>query len=212
MTDESIPPPHLSTSTDVEHDEADNFNNDRSPSMTDIESPVDGVDSVRNEQVEGGGAAEASSTPETTTTTAAAAAATLTSTTTQCTDDDIDDDDVTVILLDPSSDNSNRNNEPQLNVFDWIEQSGAPEIEHRRRNILLRELRRAQKSSFVQFLLLCMIPTVLLLVVIGTVLGDTEECASTETTFCAMEERTFMNAFTTRCICESIEVPRTDDP
>jgi len=122
-------------------------------------------------------------------------------------EDENDDDDVTVIMLDPSTEGGDR--DQQLNVFEWIEQSGAPEIEQRRRTILLQELRRVQRSSFIQFFVLCLFPTILLFVVIGAIFSEVEDCNS-ESSYCYMEPRTFMNAFTTRCICESLPVARTD--
>jgi hypothetical protein len=86
----------------------------------------------------------------------------------------------------------------------WAEQD-SPEMEERRRNVLLRELQRVHQASFVQFLILCLIPTTLLFIVTATVLGEDEECDSAATT-CEKEARTFVNAFTTRCVCETITV------
>jgi len=146
-------------------------------------------------------------------------------------DGEEDDDDETIIILDPSSDESRGRHRQQrlvrqnLSMFDWLEREAAPELEERRRSILLRELRRAQRSSFVHFAILCFIPTVLLFVVLGTVFGDVDECSMSggnqqqqqllpqnNSAFadafsnCYMEPRKFMNAFTTRCVCESIPV------
>jgi hypothetical protein len=80
-------------------------------------------------------------------------------------------------------------------------------MEQRRRNVLLGELRRVQRASFIHFMLLCLIPTALMIIVIATVVGDEEDCVS-EATFCELEPRTFVNAFTTRCVCDSIAVQR----
>eukprot|EP00521_Asterionellopsis_glacialis_P007373 CAMPEP_0195292176 /NCGR_PEP_ID=MMETSP0707-20130614/8657_1 /TAXON_ID=33640 /ORGANISM="Asterionellopsis glacialis, Strain CCMP134" /LENGTH=175 /DNA_ID=CAMNT_0040352575 /DNA_START=27 /DNA_END=554 /DNA_ORIENTATION=+ len=115
-------------------------------------------------------------------------------------DCDDEDDDITVIGLD-------HNDESDIHhaaTLAWIEQNG-PEMEARRRNILMRELQRVQRASFVHFLLLCLVPTSLLLIVVATVIGDNESCSS-EVTNCVREERTFINAFTTRCICDAISV------
>ena len=114
-----------------------------------------------------------------------------------------DSDDVTVILLDRSTDDR----VGERATIDWIEQTGGTEMEERRRNVLIRELRRAQRASFFHFALLCLMPTVLLVIVIAAVLGDDEECNS-EATFCELEPRTFINAFTTRCVCDPIPVDR----
>ena len=72
---------------------------------------------------------------------------------------------------------------------------------------MLRELVRVQRTSFLHFLILCLIPTVLLFIVIATVISEDEECYS-EATVCRKEARNFINAFTTRCVCEAIAVPR----
>lgn len=69
----------------------------------------------------------------------------------------------------------------------------------------MRELQRIQRASFIHFGLLCLIPTSLLLIVVATVIGDDESCVS-EATNCIREERTFINAFTTRCVCDAISV------
>jgi len=118
-------------------------------------------------------------------------------------DDDDDDDELTVIILDNETDD--RNGDQQAAIA-WIEQTG-PEMEERRRNVLLGELRRVQRASFIHFLLLCLIPTALLIIVIATVVGEEEDCES-DATFCELEPRTFINAFTTRCVCDSIPVDR----
>lgn len=116
--------------------------------------------------------------------------------------DDDDDDDMTIIGLD--QDPEQGNNDQQSAALAWIEQNG-PEMEERRRNVLLRELQRVQRASFIHFILLCLIPTSLLFIVVATVLGEDEACES-EATNCATEPRTFINAFTTRCICDAIDV------
>lgn len=113
-------------------------------------------------------------------------------------DVDDDDDDVTIIMLDHNVANDSRNR-PE-DAFAWIE-SNAPEMEERRRNVLVRELRRVQRASFIHFVLLCLIPTALLIIVIATVVGDEENCES-DATFCSLEPRSFLNAFTVSwCSC-----------
>lgn len=115
-----------------------------------------------------------------------------------------DDDNMTIILVDNTSIDDDQG---QRLAMDWISQTG-PEMEERRRHVLIRELNRIQRASFLHFLLLCLIPTALLAVVAVTVFGTEEECAS-EATFCEREPRTFINAFTTRCVCEPIPVDRS---
>ena len=117
--------------------------------------------------------------------------------------DNKDDDDVTVIVLDQAADDSNGH---RLTIA-WTGETG-PQVEERRRAIMLRELERVQRTSFMHFVILCLIPTVLLFIVIATVIGEDEVCYS-EATICHKEERSFINAFTTRCICEAIAVPRS---
>jgi hypothetical protein len=109
-----------------------------------------------------------------------------------------DDDDVTVIVLDRS------NNMDSTAASLWAEQD-SPEMEERRRQVLLRELQRVQRASFIHFLILCLIPTSLLFIVIATVLGEDDVCES-NATLCEQETRTFINAFTTRCVCNAIPV------
>lgn len=117
--------------------------------------------------------------------------------------DDSDDDDMTVIILEHGVDNDN----PPAG---WADQN-SPEMEQRRRNVLLRELQRVQRASFIHFMILCLIPTSLLFIVIATVLGEEENCESAAT-ICEKEPRTFINAFTTRCVCEAITVLQGSDP
>ena len=111
-----------------------------------------------------------------------------------------DSDDMTVIGLDQDMARGNARSAG----LSWIEQDG-PAMEEHRRNVLLRELQRVQRASFIHFVLLCMIPTVLLFIVFVTVLGEGESCTSTTTT-CREDDRTFLNAFTTRCVCDAIDV------
>ena len=113
-----------------------------------------------------------------------------------------DDDDETVIVLD-------RQNTMDSGASFWAEQD-SPELEERRRSILLRELQRVQRASFMHFLILCLIPTSLLLIVVITVLREDDVCESTAT-LCEEEPRTFINAFTTRCVCNAIQVFKEDE-
>lgn len=136
------------------------------------------------------------------------------------------DDDVTVIILEQVTGTENHSS--------WADEN-SPEMEERklqhisafvqswrcgrffssysrsshntpgRRNVLLRELQRVQKTSFIHFLILCLIPTSLLFIVLATVLGEDEDCESLATT-CELEPRTFINAFTTRCVCDAITI------
>lgn len=119
--------------------------------------------------------------------------------------DEDDDDNVTVILLDPDEYDN-------VISIDWVNQPG-PEMEERRRNVLIRELQRVQRASCLHFAVLCLIPAALLLVVLLALVSGEEDCTS-DVTHCELETRTFVNAFTTRCVCEPVPVLRTwdDDP
>jgi hypothetical protein len=102
-------------------------------------------------------------------------------------DDTNDHDDVTVIVLEVGDDDG------EMIGSGWIDQN-SPEIQQRRRNVLLRELQRIQRASFIHFMILCLIPTSLLFIVIATVLGEDEECESAATS-CEKEPRTFISKF-----------------
>jgi hypothetical protein len=112
-----------------------------------------------------------------------------------------DDDDLTVIVLEQGAENAFIN---QAVAAGWVGQD-SPEMEERRRNVLLRELQIVQRTSFIHFMMLCLIPTSLLVIVIATVFGEDEDCESLATS-CVREARTFINAFTTRCVCDAIIV------
>ena len=75
--------------------------------------------------------------------------------------------------------------------------------EERRREALLGEIQRSQKSNFVHFLMLCLVPTSLLLIVVASVVGESIECDNFPVK-CVAEPRSFINAFTSRCICEAV--------
>lgn len=126
-----------------------------------------------------------------------------------CSTTDSDDDDVTVILLDtePTEGGATSGGAGAV-ALDWIEQQG-PEMEARRRTILLRELQRTQRVSFCHFLVLCAVPIVLLIILLTAILSESEECSS-EVTYCEYEPRTFNNAFTTRCVCDPIPITRSN--
>ena len=82
--------------------------------------------------------------------------------------------------------------------------------ERRRHSAVLRELERTQRSNSSHFVLLCLVPTSLLLIVTVSVVGDIDECAGSLNNdpykVCANEPKTFVNVFTTRCVCEAVTV------
>lgn len=119
---------------------------------------------------------------------------------------DDEDDNVTVIFLDQADGQQQAGRNISL---DWIGQMG-PEMEQLRRSVLLRELKRVQRTYFWQFALLCLIPLAVLLVLIFTTTQTEGECVSS-VTLCSLEARTFANAFTSRCLCDPIPVVQTSN-
>jgi hypothetical protein len=110
-----------------------------------------------------------------------------------------DSDNETVIFIDTPD---GRNPDGSYDYgFDWME----PANEEHRRTILHQELHRIQRSAFLQFVGLCLFPIAVIIFVIVTAAQDDEVCGSAAT-LCAPEPRTFLNAFTTRCICDPIPV------
>ncbi|KAL3787628.1 hypothetical protein HJC23_011776 [Cyclotella cryptica] len=80
----------------------------------------------------------------------------------------------------------------------------ATQLQQRRQDIL-REVERVQRANFIHFALLCLVPTSLLLIVIAAIVSEGGECLGAEgITICEREARTFVNAFTTRCVCDAV--------
>jgi hypothetical protein len=76
-----------------------------------------------------------------------------------------------------------------------------------RREAIRAEVERIQRSNFLHFLVLCLVPTSLLIIVIAAILSEDGECSLQDgglLTVCEREPRTFVNAFTTRCICDAV--------
>jgi hypothetical protein len=157
-----------------------------------------------------------------------------------------DDDDVTVIMLDPAEQRSylgilsrshyNRNRSAveagrNAAVLAWIENSDSPAMEERRRSILLAELKRSQRTSFYHCLLMCTVPTILLLIIMVTVAVDSSKSAASCQDImptreasaypngsvvdnewghvrpmirCRLEARNFLSGRATRCVCDAI--------
>ena len=76
--------------------------------------------------------------------------------------------------------------------------------EERRREAILEEINRRRKSNFSHFLMLCLIPTFLLVIVVASIVGEDQQCGVDVPTTCMNEPRSFINAFTTRCICDAV--------
>jgi hypothetical protein len=74
-----------------------------------------------------------------------------------------------------------------------------------RRAAILAEVERVQRANFIHFALLCLVPTSLLLIVVAAIISEDGDCSGVEgVTVCEREERTFVNAFTTRCVCDAV--------
>jgi hypothetical protein len=95
-----------------------------------------------------------------------------------------------------------------------------------RRNEMVQELRVVERSSFRLFLMILVVPVVLLVVAVAAVVSDDVDCSgmaqasvggtaseggssSTQPeaaagVSCWNDPRTFRNAFSTRCICDSV--------
>ena len=97
------------------------------------------------------------------------------------------------------------------NNFTVLTAPTATELQQRRQDILL-EVQRVQRANFIHFALLCLVPTSLLLIVIAAIVSDGGECSGAEGVMgCEREARTFVNAFTTRCICDAVRSVPEDD-
>ncbi len=127
-------------------------------------------------------------------------------------DDEDEDDNMTIIFLETESgipnettnDISSNNN----NLPNWMDRTGDAIFEERRRTILLHELKRIQRRSFLNFVILCSLPMLLFTMMIIIIFTSDEETCPSTITNCRMETRTFANAFTTRCLCDPIPVER----
>lgn len=77
-----------------------------------------------------------------------------------------------------------------------------------RREAIRQEVRRVQRANFIHFLVLCLVPTILLLIVIAAILGEDGECGADDgaggPVVCQREPRSFVNAYTSRCICDAV--------
>ena len=73
-----------------------------------------------------------------------------------------------------------------------------------RREAIRTEVERMQRNNCIHFAVLCLVPTSLLLIVVAAILSEDGECSGDGLTACEREPRTFVNAFTTRCICDAV--------
>jgi len=76
-----------------------------------------------------------------------------------------------------------------------------------RRRAIYQEVERIQRANFLHFMVLCLVPTTLLIIVIAAILSEDGECNGDVDglAVCQREPRSFVNAFTSRCICDAIQ-------
>eukprot|EP00984_Skeletonema_dohrnii_P016532 scaffold7371_cov120-Skeletonema_dohrnii-CCMP3373.AAC.2 len=127
----------------------------------------------------------------------------LTETNNNNSSNDENDDEIQelVIRTNPNNSSTNNNNEPTIQFPNWT--LNQDEI-NTRREAIRTEIERMQHSNFIHFVVLCLVPTSLLLIVIAAILSEDGECSAEGLTVCEREPRTFVNAFTSRCICEAV--------
>jgi hypothetical protein len=123
-----------------------------------------------------------------------------------CNNEDEDDDDITVIDMDHRTAMEHRSFRPV--VFLWNVAHPVSAVEDHRRAMLLNEVQHMQRASFFHFVLLCAIPFFMVVIVLISNIGTQEQCTS-QLSECTLEPRSFMNAFTTRCICNAVSVPKS---
>lgn len=86
---------------------------------------------------------------------------------------------------------------------------GTPEeiqlVDERRREHLILELRKIQRTNFIHFAVLFLVPTVLIILVIWSALSMSRGCDS-DIAGCTQEPRKFVHAFTSRCLCKAFEI------
>lgn len=82
-----------------------------------------------------------------------------------------------------------------------------------RRETIRQEIERVQRANFIHFLVLCLVPTTLLVIVIIAIVSEDGDCSGGNDglTVCEREARSFVNAFTSRCICDAIQSIQTSD-
>lgn len=115
---------------------------------------------------------------------------------------DEQDENWSVIRMDENVERNMFGSPPSFNFDRWVWASDDAEQESRRRVTALREIEQTQRSNFLHFVLLCLVPTSLLLILVVTVMGNDDECIGMHT-YCYSEPKSFFNPFTSRCICDA---------
>ncbi len=139
-------------------------------------------------------------------------------------DSDDESNEDTVVVLERSGTTSTNNHNPIVNninnanngIGGGVWNADAPlwalgpidsetQMEERL-EIILGKLKDLQMQSCRQFFLLCLVPTILMSVVIWAIIADLGHCGNDDLTTCSRERRTFINAYTSRCICRAIRL------
>lgn len=123
-------------------------------------------------------------------------------TTTTTANDDDDGDDITEIGIEDTNSTSQNNTSTDY-LPDTPE--GIRIAEDRRRELLVADIQRMQKTNLIHFAVLFLVPTAMVVLVIWTALSNDGDCDEL-IVGCVREPRTFVHAFTSRCLCKSFEV------
>jgi uncharacterized membrane protein YdbT with pleckstrin-like domain len=109
------------------------------------------------------------------------------------------------VLIVPIPNNTITHRLPQPNIT-FLPMPSQTITTQQRRSAILAEVERVQRANFIHFALLCLVPTSLLLIVIAAIISQDGECNGIEgVTVCERESRSFVNAFTTRCVCDAVK-------
>lgn len=115
--------------------------------------------------------------------------------------DNDDTTEVTEINVPPSYDNSNYNN-PQAHRL-WTDEAREA-YEERRREALTTELNRVQRTNFIHFSIMCLVPIGLIGLVLMNSFTDNGVCEGFGVAQCERVRRSFLNAFGNDCVCLGI--------
>ena len=118
---------------------------------------------------------------------------------------DNDNDEEQELIVQVPHSNSNASTTPPF-VLQHMVVEPSEEARALRRESIRQEVERVQRANFIHFLVLCLVPTTLLVIVITAILSEDGECSGVnDGVNCEREPRSFVNAFTSRCICDAIQ-------
>jgi len=119
------------------------------------------------------------------------------------------DDSIEEINILPSSSSENANS-PETNHRLWTDDDRQA-YEERRREALNQELNRVQRTNFIHFMVLCMIPVFLIVMVLLNSFIDDGDCIGYGNLKCWREARNFLNGYSNSCICEAFNITSSKD-